>query len=107
MRSGFTVFSANKDVDLALRASPAAADVLMNWRRVVVFMVAITNAGLALQSRRRRPRRPGVNLSHFTSLDSRKKPANFLKKPVASAPILLDMGRFLCEKLVFAPPISP
>jgi diketogulonate reductase-like aldo/keto reductase len=42
MRKGFIAFSANKLVDLVVKATaPAAAESLMNWRRVVVFMVCV------------------------------------------------------------------
>src|SRR5207247_6420500 len=39
MRKGFTAFSANKDIDLALRAKVLAAESLMKWRRLVLFTV--------------------------------------------------------------------
>jgi len=45
------------------------------------------------------------NLTHFDLLRHPQKNPEFFKKPVASAPILLDMGRFLCGKLVAEPPI--
>jgi aryl-alcohol dehydrogenase-like predicted oxidoreductase len=39
MRKGFTAFSANKDVDLAVKAKALAAETLIKWRRLVLFIV--------------------------------------------------------------------
>lgn len=36
MCNGFTDFSANREIDLVLAATAVAADILINWRRVVV-----------------------------------------------------------------------
>src|SRR5437660_137463 len=62
MRSGFTVFSAKRDAAPALSASPAAAEALMNCRRVVFFILANRNASLWFRSMNNMTRREATKL---------------------------------------------
>jgi hypothetical protein len=98
MRIGFTVFSANNDVDPAVKAKAPAPESLMNRRRVVFTQPTFSLFRVKSQSQ------GGAN---FELHQASKNFCKIIKKPVAPAVILLDMSRSLCQKLVPSPPVWP